>query len=314
LDERAGRCPDMVITAGTCFFQWLCGPLLFFYLFTTRFGGRCCSGHYFIHIIKSKILFSFREVLAAIQAYGKAHQFIMQHKLWKWILVPGIIYCLLFMTGSIFVWKFSGVGVSYLLNLEPMKTWIQDLESGWVSLLFILLAFCVRIVFLLLYFSYYKYLFLVLASPLFAYLSEKTEAILERKEFPFEKGQFFKDMVRGIKLSLRNMVYQTVAMLALIVLSFIPVAGWITPLFAFFIEAYFFGFSMVDYSCERHQLSTKESIAFIKAHRGIALGNGMVFYILMFIPIIGWVMAPSYAVVAATIHLSDKRLLHGARW
>lgn len=46
----------------------------------------------------------------------------------------------------------------------------------------------------------------------------------------------------------------------------------------------------------------------------MALGNGMVFYLLMFIPVLGWIMAPSYAVIAATIHLSDKRLLHGARW
>jgi CysZ protein len=110
------------------------------------------------------------------------------------------------------------------------------------------------------------------------------------------------------------MVYQTICVLLLIVLSFIPVIGWITPLIAFFIECYFYGFSMMDYSCERHQLTTKQSISFIKAHRGMALGNGMVFYLLMFIPVLGWIMAPSYAVIAATIHLSDKRLLHGARW
>lgn len=259
-------------------------------------------------------MFSFREVLAAIQAYGKAHQFIMQHKLWKWILVPGILYCILFMTGSYFVWGYSGEFVEYLFNLLPIKVWIQDLESSWVSFFFILLAFSIRIVFLLLYFSYYKYLFLILGSPLFAYLSEKTEAILERRDFPFSMQQFMKDMARGIRLSLRNALYQTVAVLGLIVLSFIPVLGWITPLFAFVIECYFYGFSMMDYSCERHQLTTKESITFIKAHRGIALGNGAVFYLLMFIPLIGWVMAPSYAVIAATIHLSDKRLLHGARW
>lgn len=259
-------------------------------------------------------MFSFREVLAAIQAYGKAHHFIMQHKLWKWILVPGILYCILFITGSYFVWGYSGDFVEYLFNLLPLKIWIQDLESSWVSFFFILLAFSIRIMILLLYFSYYKYLFLILGSPLFAYLSEKTEAILERREFPFSMQQFLKDMGRGITISLRNMLYQTIAVVLLIVLSFIPVVGWITPLFAFFIECYFYGFSMVDYSCERHQMSTRQSIRFIKDHRGIALGNGIVFYLLMFIPVLGWVMAPSYAVIAATIHLSDKKLLNGATW
>lgn len=259
-------------------------------------------------------MFSFRELLAAVQAYGKAHQFIKQHRLWKWILVPGILYCILFMAGSYFVWRYSGNFVEYLFNLLPVKQWIIDTESSWISFLFILLAFSIRIMFLLLYFSYYKYLFLMLGAPLFAYLSEKTEALLEKREFPFSTQQFLKDMIRGIRLSLRNMLYQTMYILLLLVLSFIPVAGWITPLFAFFIECYFYGFSMMDYSCERHQMNTKQSIAFIKAHRGIALGNGMVFYLLMFIPILGWILAPSYAVIAATIHLSDKRLLHGAHW
>lgn len=259
-------------------------------------------------------MFSFREVLAAVQAYGKAHQFIMQHKLWKWILIPGIVYCILFMTGIYFVWGYSGDFVEYLFNLLPVKVWIQDLESSWISFFFILLGLSIRIMILLLYFSYYKYLFLILGSPLFSYLSEKTEALLERKDFPFSWQQFLKDMVRGIRMSLRNSLNQTLCVIALIILSFIPVVGWITPLFAFFIEAYFYGFSMVDYSCERHRLNTKQSIQFIRAHRGIALGNGMVFYLMMFIPVLGWIMAPSYAVIAATIHLSDKRLLHGATW
>jgi CysZ protein len=30
---------------------------------------------------------------------------------------------------------------------------------------------------------------------------------------------------------------------------------------------------------------------------------------MMFVPVVGWILAPSYAVIAATIHLQDKRLL-----
>lgn len=254
-------------------------------------------------------MFSFREILGAVQSYGKTHQFITQHKLWKWILVPGILYCFLFITGIYLVWGYSGDFVEYLFGLLPVRNWIQDLENSWVSFLFILLGFSIRILLLLLYFSFFKYIFLILGAPLFAYLSEKTEAILQQRDFPFSLRQFTKDMLRGIRLSFRNMIYQTVSLLLLFVLSFIPVLGWITPLAAFFIECYFYGFSMMDYSCERHRMSMKQSIAFIKQHRGMALGNGMVFYLLMFIPVLGWILAPSYAVIAATIHIHDKRLL-----
>ncbi|HEY8915073.1 MAG TPA: EI24 domain-containing protein [Chitinophaga sp.] len=254
-------------------------------------------------------MFSFREVIAAIQSYGKAHHFITANKLWKWILLPGIIYCLLFIAGIYFVWSYSGDFVEYLLGLLPLRTWIQDLESSWVSFVFILLGLCIRLILMLLYFAYFKYFFLILGSPLFAYLSEKTEAILQHREFPFSWQEFLKDMVRGIRISFRNMVFQTITLLLLFLLSFIPILGWITPLAGFFIEAYFYGFSMMDYSCERHRMNMRQSITFIKAHRGMALGNGIVFYLFMFIPVIGWALAPSYAVIAATIHLQDKRLL-----
>jgi CysZ protein len=67
------------------------------------------------------------------------------------------------------------------------------------------------------------------------------------------------------------------------------------------IECYYLGFSMLDYSCERNKLSTAESIAFIGRHKGLAIGNGIVFYLMHLIVVVGWLLAPSYAVVAATI-------------
>jgi CysZ protein len=65
---------------------------------------------------------------------------------------------------------------------------------------------------------------------------------------------------------------------------------------------------MLDYSCERHRLSPAESINFISKHKGLAIGNGLVFYLMHFVPFLGWVLAPSYAVVAATISLYHQNL------
>lgn len=63
---------------------------------------------------------------------------------------------------------------------------------------------------------------------------------------------------------------------------------------------------MLDYSCERHKLSPSESILYISKHKGLAIGNGLLFYLMHGIPLIGWLLAPSYAVVAATISLYQK--------
>lgn len=243
-----------------------------------------------------------------MQSYGRAHQFISHHRLWKWIIIPGIIYCLLFVTGIYFVWDYSGVFIDYVLNLLTLKTWIEELQNSWVNFLFLLVGLAVRMVFLLMYFSFFKYLFLIIGSPLFAYLSEKTEAIMQNKDFPFSFSQLLQDVVRGVRLSFRNLLYQTVFMLIIAILAFIPILGWLTPLIALFVECYYFGFSMMDYSFERRRWTMQQSITYIGQHKGMAIGNGLVFYLGMFIPVIGWILAPCYAVIAATIHLQQQKL------
>jgi CysZ protein len=245
-------------------------------------------------------LFSLREVLAAIQSFGKAHDFVRKHHLWKWILIPGLLYCLLFLLGIYFVWSYSGVLVNYVLDLFELKNWIIELENRFINFLFLLVGFAIRVVFVL--------LFLILGSPYFAFLSEKTEAILEGREFPFSAAQFFKDIMRGLRIAGRNFFYQTGLMLLIALLAFIPIIGWLTPMIGFFVECYFFGFTMMDYTFERKRWRVKESVQYINAHKGMAVGNGMVFYGLLFIPIAGWILAPAYSVIAATIHLHQKRL------
>jgi CysZ protein len=46
-----------------------------------------------------------KEIVIAIQSYLKAHQFISQHRLWKWIIIPGIVYALLFAVSMYFFGK-----------------------------------------------------------------------------------------------------------------------------------------------------------------------------------------------------------------
>lgn len=244
-----------------------------------------------------------KEIVIAIQSYFRAHQFISKHRLWKWIIIPGILYMLLFVTGMYFFVKSSNGAVGYLNDLIGIDRWLQQQKSPFLSFVFMMGGIMVRLILLLFYFSLFKYLFLIIGSPLFAYLSEKTEAILEGKDYPFNFSQLLKDILRGVKLAIRNGLWQTVYTVSILILSFIPVVGWVTPVFSLLIECYYYGFSMLDYSCERHKLSPSQSIEFISKHKGLAMGNGMVFYLMHAFPVIGWILAPAYAVVAATLSL-----------
>ena len=242
-----------------------------------------------------------KDIVIATQSYLEAHRFIVKNRLLKWIFIPGILYAILFSVGIYFFWISSGHAIDYFLSVTGVKNWMYTLEGSWLKFLFIFGQVILQLVLLLFYFSLFKYLFLIIGSPLFAYLSEKTEAIMEGRDFPVSFVQLLKDIVRGIKLALRNTLWQTIYTLSILILSFIPFAGWFTPLIALIIECYFLGFAMLDYSCERNKLSPAQSIEFIGKHKGLAIGNGIVFYLMHMIIFVGWVFAPSYAVIAATI-------------
>ncbi len=244
-----------------------------------------------------------KEIITAIQAYFKAHQFISKHGLWKWIFIPGLLYMLLFGAGIYFFFTSSAAAIEWMFVKTGVRGWMDKMNEGWLSFLLIFGRIMIHLVFLMFYFSLFKYMFLIIGSPLFAYLSEKTEAILEGKDFPFSFTQLLKDILRGIRIALRNMLWQTVYAISIFILAFIPVIGWITPLISLLVECYYLGFSMLDYSCERHKLTTSQSISFIGKHKGLAIGNGLIFILMHLIPILGWLLAPSYAVIAATISL-----------
>jgi CysZ protein len=244
-----------------------------------------------------------KEIVIAIESFFKAHRFIRKHRLWKWIIIPGLFYMVLFLFGMYVFWHSSDVVVSYISGRLGIDKWVHKQGSDLLSFLFLMGEMMVRLILIFFYFSLFKYLFLIIGSPVFAYLSERTEAIIEGKDFPFSFMQLIKDIFRGIRLALRNTLWQAVFTISILILSFFPVIGWVTPVIMLFVECYYYGFSMLDYSSERHKLSPSESIEYITRHKGLAIGNGMMFFLMHLIPFAGWMLAPAYAVVAATLSM-----------
>ncbi len=244
-----------------------------------------------------------KELVIAIQSYFEAHKFIIKNKLWKWILIPGIIYAILFCTGMYFFIKSDNIFINWVVNITHLKTWLATVENGVVQFLFAFASLILWVILLLFYFSLFKYIVLIVGAPVFAYLSEKTEAILQEREYHFNFNILKKDIFRGISIALRNALWQTVYTVSIIILSFIPVVGWATPVLTILVECYYYGFSMLDYNSERKNMNKAESIYFIGNHKGLAIGNGIIFYLMHLVPFLGWIVAPSYAVIAATISM-----------
>ena len=251
-----------------------------------------------------------KEIIIAFQSYVKAHHFISKHKIWKWILIPGILYTILFCVGFYFFWESAAIAVGDLSKFLHADRFLQHRQSATLSFFFVMGGMMVHLTLVFFYFSLFKYLFLILGSPLFAYLSQLTEALINgaKDDFHLDRALLFRDMRRGIRVALRNVTWQTVYTVCILIVSFIPIIGWITPVISTFVECYYYGFSMLDYSCRRHKLSQPAALAYISQHKGLAIGNGIIFYGMHFVPILGWVLAPAYAVIAATISLYHQNL------
>ena len=199
--------------------------------------------------------------------------------------------------------------IEYLSTETGLQSWINKLQDSWIGFLFTMGGVILWLVLMLLYFSLFKYIWLIIGSPVFSFLSEKTASIIEGKTFDFQLKQYLSDVVRGVRVAARNTLWQTVYIISIILLSLFPFIGWASPMIAIALECYYYGFSMLDYSFERQKMSVEKSIDFIGRHKGLAIGNGIVFYLLHCIIFVGWVVAPAYAVIAATIsmHQIEKK-------
>jgi CysZ protein len=248
-----------------------------------------------------------KEIVISIQSYFKAHAFIQKHKLWRWIILPGIIYAILFGVSMYFFSKSANAAIEWLTIETGLKGWLNRLQDSWIGFLFTVGGIMLWLILMLLYFSLFKYIWLIVGAPVFSFLSERTASIIKGEKFEFSFNQYLSDVLRGMRMALRNTLWQTVYIISIIFLSLLPFIGWISPIIAILVECYYYGFSMLDYTCEREKMSANKSIDFIGSHKGLAIGNGIVFYLLHCLLVVGWVLAPAYAVIAATISMYEVR-------
>lgn len=246
-----------------------------------------------------------KELVISIQSYFRAHEFIQKHKLWKWIIVPGVIYAVVFAVSIYFFSKSMNEAIHWLTIETGLQAWLNKLQDSWIGFLFTIGGVMLWLILMLLYFSLFKYIWLIIGSPIFSYLSEKTASVIAGETYTFQFMKFLKDLWRGMGMAVRNTFWQLIYIITILFISLFPVVGWITPLLAIVVECYYYGFSMLDYTCERMGMNKQKSVDFISRHKGLAIGNGIVFYLLHLILIVGWVLAPAYAVIAATISMHE---------
>ena len=72
----------------------------------------------------------------------------------------------------------------------------------------------------------------------------------------------------------------------------------------FLLQAYYAGFGNMDYTLERYYMFN-DSVRFVQKNRGVAIGNGIGFLLLLLIPVIGVILVLPLSVTASTISTVD---------
>lgn len=234
-----------------------------------------------------------KNIISGIQAYFGAFSLISKLKLWKYFIIPILISLFTFA-----IIGFSAYGLSDNIGEFLAKIWFWNWGKETITTItsFIGGVFVFVIGLLL-----YKHIILALSAPFMSPVSEKIEIHVngQLKQHP-QKTNFKTQLIRGVRISTRNLGKELLFTVPILVLKFIPVVNIFSTILLFLVQAYYAGFGNMDYTLERH-LNFKDSIHFVKNNKGFAIGNGIVFMLFLLIPVIGIILVLPLSVTAAAV-------------
>lgn len=238
-----------------------------------------------------------QNIFRGLHVYTGAYGLISKLKLWKYFVIPVIISVVVF--AMIFV---SAYGLSDNLGEWIAGIWVW--ETGKATFTTIS-TFISGIIIFAIGLILYKHIIMALSSPFMSPVSEKIEAYFTGKPAKnYVNTNFSKQLVRGIRIGMRNLFKELTLTLPILILKLIPVVNIFSTVLLFLVQAYYAGFANMDYTLERH-FKYKESVAFIRQHRGLAIGNGIGFLLLLLIPVVGVILVLPLSVTSASVIAVD---------
>lgn len=232
-----------------------------------------------------------KNIFKGIKAYAGTFKLISKLGLWKYFGIPMLISLLTAILIGVSAWGFSD-NIANLLD----KIWIWEwgAETFHKTAVFLGVVIIVIIGFIL-----YKHIVMALSAPFMSPVSEKIEKHILGEQHLHRDTTNAAQLWRGVRINVRNLLFELLFTIPLLILSFIPVVNFFTSVLIFLVQAYYAGFGNMDYTLERHY-KYDESIKFVRSHSGVAIGNGIVFMAMLLIPVIGIILVLPLSVTAST--------------
>ncbi|MGB3344706.1 MAG: EI24 domain-containing protein [Aequorivita sp.] len=232
-----------------------------------------------------------KNILKAIKAYAGTFKLINKLGLWKYFAIPMAIS---FFTAVLI--GFSAWGLSDNLGAFISKIWYWE----WGAETFRIISnFIGALIIIGVGLILYRHIVMALSSPFMSPVSEKIEKHLYGINHYHRKTSNAEQLWRGIRINVRNLLRELLLTIPIIIIGFIPVIGIVSSVLLFLVQSYYAGFGNMDYTLERH-FKYSESIKFVRRNRGLAIGNGMIFMLMLLIPVVGIILVLPLSVTAAS--------------
>ena len=232
-----------------------------------------------------------QDILKGIQAYFGAFQLIFKLKLWSYFIIPILISFITAIVIIVFSYVLSDNLGNYIADFWKWEFGKQTFEM--VS------TFLSGVLIIVIGLLMYKHIIMAFSAPFMSPVSEKIEEYLTGIKSQHIVNSFQQQLLRSIKLTVRNLIREILVTIPILLLSIIPFIGIYFTFLLFIVQAYYAGFGNMDYTLERY-FSYKESVKFLNKNKGVAIGNGIVFILFLVIPVIGVILVLPLSVTAAT--------------
>ena len=240
------------------------------------------------------------KLMHSIQLHAAGIRWIlMQLAKGKYILffIPGLLISLLFW--KLFGWTSNMEHQNYFEGEEGVSSFLNSTLQGSFHVFGFLLN------------QLQIFLLLTVLSPLFTWLSEKTDEQLTGNKAQFDIIQFVTEFFRMLGIVVISLILEGVILLIYTIISSLFNLEWLDSYVAFCVAAYFYGFAFYDYSLERYQIGIFTSLSFARQKAMLNFVTGICFSFIALIPIVGMAVAPVVATILATyVFLADHQKIN----
>ncbi|MBS1516481.1 MAG: EI24 domain-containing protein [Bacteroidetes bacterium] len=170
---------------------------------------------------------------------------------------------------------------------------------------FFLKLFSFLLVLLICYFG-----FVIFGGIVSAPFNEKMSKLIEEKEFGIvteSKMSFFDETYFSIKEELKKILFYVSIMIPLFLINFIPMIGnTISFVFGGLFSFFYNALDYMDYPMTRSMTVFSEKLRIISSKKTLAMGFGMIAFLLTFIPVINVLINPLLVVSGTSFFYKNK--------